>query len=218
MFNWLFSKSRLRVFEDSFARTRPSMLRGLCSAIDQRLSVGRKVLVLTHFPDAFEELQDELAAQQIDYELLDRKIFPVQLQQLLEGAGNVYLGLAEFLNESEQIVTSGSNSILSVIVAERHPSARFDNQIESFFRASNCNVELGYLLSFEDSTLQIIVNESALKIFDMFGMGENELVTSNMISRRIQVIQNRLARQIETNYAADSAAQWLRLNQPAAND
>ncbi|MEM9410550.1 MAG: hypothetical protein AAGA30_05520 [Planctomycetota bacterium] len=186
------------------------MLTGLKSAIEDRLHLDEPLLLIVHFPDTFAELQDVLAEWEFDYQILDHRISPIDLKS--QGHFKLVLGLAELLIDENHHCTAESDQKLSVIVAERHPSGKYDARLESYFRSARIRIDLGYLLSFEDATLKSIVNESALKIFDMFGMGENELVTSNMISRRIDRSQKRIAREVISNHPAESAEAWLKRN------
>ncbi len=216
MLEWLFGRPRFRVYEDSFARTRRAMLLGLKDAIATRMEQDQNVLLVTHFADPFAELQDSLSESSIEYTIGPSRISPHDVLPLFQGSEQLVLCLADQLRNDEvkpEPAPPGSKTTC-VVVTERHPNGRSDDALESFCRSMPGHVEFGYFMSFEDVTVGSFLNEAALQILDLFGLGENELVTSNMISRRLKFALRRNARTVHSDQPADSAKEWIELNVP----
>ena len=204
------------MYEDSFARTQDVMLEGLRAACQKRLDSGELVLVVTHFAAPFEHLQEKFAEWDLDYEILDERVGAGDLVRRFDRADTkVLLGLAELFCLQETVNENLDKSkCISAVIVERHPLGHKDDQLQTFFRALSCRVEMGYFLSFQDVTVKNVVNDAAIRILDMFGMGENELVTSNMVSRRLKSLLKLNSKNCKTDQAADSAEQWFQLNLP----
>ena len=217
MFDKLFGKPRFISYEDSFARTRTSMLGGLRNAMVHRIEQGESFLIVTHFADTFVEMQDKLASWSIEYQINSSHSNPFALsEKILTNKAPVTLSLSGLLrNEQAAADAFERDKKIGIIVVERHPDGVSDDELEQFCRALPCYVELGYFLSFEDAVVVELIHGSALKILDLFGMGENELITSNMISRRLKNMLKHNSRFYQTNHAADSAQQWMQLNKKA---
>ncbi len=214
MFERLFGKPRFLFYEDSFARTRVGILNGLRDALVPRIEQGECFLIVTHFADTFIELQDKLASWSIDYQINSSPMSPFAIREMvLSAQAPVTLSLSGLLrNDATATEAFERDKKIGIMVVERHPDGVSDDALEQFSRSIPCYVELGYFLSFEDAVVAELVHGSALKILDLFGMGENELITSNMISRRLKNLLKHNSRFYKTNHAADSAKQWLELN------
>ena len=220
MLSWLFPPPRFRVYEDSFARTRAAMFLGLRAAIEERLKLGQSILLVTHFARSFEELQDHLDQWSMEYQIGPTKIAPFQLPELLgSGEQMVLLSLSnQLVPEDVSAEANPSDKTTCVVVIERHPNGTSDQRLESFCREIPGFVEFGYFMSFEDGLISTMINESALRIIDMFGLGENEMITSNMISRRLRALLAKNSKQIVTDHPADSFEEWVKLNPPLDKD
>ena len=214
MLNWLFGKPRFRFYEDSFAKTRKSTLAGLRKAIDNRKETEDLFLIVCHFPKTFEELQDHLHAWELEYEIVSRPLRQSKVVSYLTNqSSRILLVLSDLLVVEETTKTvDATNANLCVMAVERHPSIVHDDRLEIFCRSLPVRVELGYFLSFEDPTVNTLINDATLRILDMFGMGENELITSNMISRRLRTVLTQDSKKYVSDLPADSAREWIQRN------
>ncbi len=221
MFDWLFGRTKFQFYEDSFARTRESTLVGIRDALRKRLAATNDCfLVVAHFPDCFNEIQDRLPGWGVDYEIVPRALTAEQLHRHYSEnpSCRVLLALSTLLQLDETVeLRNDQKQKICVIGVERHPFIQHDSQLELFCRQIPACVEFGYFLSFEDVVIKSLVNEASLRILDMFGMGENELITSNMISRRLKTVLGQNAKKYTTDFPADSAIEWIELN-AQAND
>lgn len=214
MFGWLWGTPRFKFHEDSYARTRQSTLNGLRKAITDRVDAGDRVLLVAHFPDKFEEIQNSLHSWSLDYDILSKTTGPKNLIEVFnQNQGKILLCLSSLLLIEETVAEALKElDRICVMVIERHPQMAIDNDLENFCRSIPAKVELGYFLSFEDEILKNLINETTLRILDMFGMGQNELITSNMISRRLRFVLNQNSKSYATSLPADSAREWMERN------
>lgn len=213
MFNWLFGKPKFRFYEDSFARTTESLLEGLRKAISDRADREECYLIVAHFPERFEQLQGKLHAWSMDYEILDKPLNPAAIARRFETSDSrLLLCLSSLLVPDPTSASLDESRTICLMATERHPSITHDDRLEDFCRSIPTRVEFGYFLSFDDATVKNLINESTLRILDVFGMGENELITSNMISRRLRTVLTQNLKKFQTDHKADSAEEWIRIN------
>lgn len=214
MLRWLFNKHKLRLHEDSFARTRSGMLHGLHQNLARCLARHDSILLITHFTQPFTQLQNMLESSQTDYDIVTRRMGVNQLCETLRNRpGSVLLSLAEMLNPDETLAsTCTATGRICVMVAERHPHGWYDSQLHLMCQKIPGEVELGYFMSLEDATVRLFVNENVIRILDMFGMSKGDIVASNLLSRQLSRAINQNGARFHTNHPADSASQWLQLN------
>lgn len=221
MFEWL-SSFNVDVIkhDDSFARTTQGKLLGIKSAIQNTLADGtQRIVLVSHFAETFTLIQDMLDKHEIDYEVPTEILNRGWFDQLKKDQCAVQTTMAQMLKPfddqggSESIEKKAVPSVrLTVIVTERHPLKSAEDQLEQFCNSLPCKVQWGYFLSFEDEVIRRLLDERALKILDMFGMGANELVNSKMLSRRLAISLKKLGLVSAVCEPADSAAQWFELN------
>lgn len=217
LLRWPFGPPRFRRCEDSYARNQNSQLAGLREAIDSQAHSDQVFVLVAHFSDSFTSLQDALESWSIDYEVVTSAIDSNWLAGLDSIAGKkpVYLTLAEMLTvETTRMYQRMSAPLLGVIAIDLHPLPEKDFRLEQYCRSLPCPVELGYFLSFDDVVVRQAISDNAIRILDLFGMRENELVTSLMISRRLKQFLTRRARLYGTDHPAPSAAEWFIANKP----
>lgn len=235
MINWLHVKQALRDwlrirgdydrFADSYALTAAARNQGLLKALRYRLPLDQALLILVHFPQTFELVQSLLEEQQIDYDIGPLRLTPEfvleQLPTKSDGAANVLLALASTLDEVslERPLPVQKKFKLSMMVLERHPLLDEDRRIELFARVCPCPVRLGYLLSLEDPVIRHCIHPTTIQVLQQLGLRDQELITSRLVSRRIDWALKRLAR-AESDWDADakagssrlqSAEEWLSL-------
>lgn len=188
------------------------MLAGLQHAIEVRVAKGEAVFLVTHFPDTFTNLQDELEKLEVEFSILADPIDEAVVTKISESSPNrVHLTIAQMLSVQP---TTGKKQQpqVAMMVCERHPMPFYDESIVEWCRQLMYPVELGYFLSFDDPVLKFVVNEQVKLLLEQFGWGENELITSNMVSRRLDKVLKRLAAKVANEEPAPSAAEWLELN------
>ena len=219
MFNWLFNKPGYRRFDDSYALTRNSLHKGLQSAIEQRSEPNQLIFLVAHFPNVFSELQDALDMWEFPYEIIQHVVNRRWIDQMASNhAGStppLFLTLAELLQfENAALEPQRQNPHIAIMIAERHPLIQRDRQIEKFSRQISWPVELGYFLALDDEIIKHTVSPDVIQLLKQMGLQDHELVTSHMITRRLNQATKRMSRQVQSEQPADSAKQWFQLNDP----
>jgi hypothetical protein len=214
---WLFSKPKFNRYEDSFAMTRESLYQRLYAAVLEQQHNGQQVWIVAHFADTFWEVQNCLAQWQLDYEIVNQRLSSdAALQLVSQKQDQVQLVLAELLSPTDSVHRpSGSAISIAIIVVERHPWIVHDRQLEAFVRALPCPVRYGYYLSIDDVLVRRVVNETVVQVLKQLGMKDHELITSNLVTRRLEKVLTRDASSYSNPQRADSAAEWYELNDNA---
>ena len=213
---WLRQQWQFRRHSDAFSRDRPALWRAIRNAIDSQLHQGTPVWLLCHFTDTYEKLQLLLENWRVDYEVVDRPIEPrdLELQRRLNPA-RVQLLLARLLDPSVEWGSFRPEGRLSLIVTERHPWLVQDQRIIECCKQLPLPTELGFFMALDDDLLQDIVNDTALTILEQLGMDRHDLITSTMISRRLERKLRNQVSDFTSDQLASSASVWERLNRHA---
>ncbi len=219
LLDWLTGQPKFNRFEDSFAMTRANLWAKLQIAIAQQQNEGRRVWIVTHFAETFVEIQNLLADWQFEYQICDQEITPLSALALTrDPSGSVLLILADLLTLADAVPTNFDDSTaISIIVVERHPLVDNDQKLEKFAKRLSCPVRFGYYLAIDDVVISRAVSETTIQILRQLGMKDHELITSNMITRRLEKVLARERIHFTQNQRADSATEWYRLNQNDTN-
>lgn len=205
---------RFTRFDDAFALTRTALWKLLRQTVESPRHSAKTIWLVVHFTDTFAELQSQLDQWQLDYEIVTCPIDPNQLERSgLLAPSQIQVVLAEMIPADMTTMLEPSlDHTIAMIVVERHPNVRFDLQLETFARSLPRKVEFGHYLALEDEVVKTTINETSIKLLRQLGMSEHELITSNMVTRRLDKVLARAAESYRTNHPADSAKQWLELN------
>ena len=98
------------------------------------------------------------------------------------------------------------------MVAERHPLEIHDQRIENFGRRLRRPVEIGYFLALDDEIINQFISPGMIHLLRQLGLREQELITSHMVTRKLNQATRKLNKQILQEQPADSAADWFQLN------
>ena len=215
---------------DSFASTRQTLYEKLLEVVaslirtqgqpegrlqkQTLLPVDSAVFIAAHFPDEFFRLQSALQQHGIEYQFITR---PLDSQWFLDNSARnanvVYLALAEFLTETTFSENEVFGSLLNLIVVDRHPEPFRDAALEQFARDFPATTRMGYFLALDDRVLQPVINETTLTVLKQMGIDDQGLVSSGIISKRInKVLAREQKRRTGEGIPADSAEDWFKLN------
>ncbi len=198
---------------DTFALRRTAVLDGVATVIRCR-KPNERLIVAAHFPQTFSELAGHLEARSLQFHIADRPIHSASIRSAF-AESPVLVTLAAMLQPSlPGAAADDFEAPVSVIVTERHPLSAPDDQIESFVSGINGPSRLAYFLSFEDPLIRRWIHPRAIEILRQFGLNENELISSQMVSRTLRRRQKRAHQKMKSETAADSIERWLQLNLP----
>ncbi len=211
---WLFRTPSFKRFEDSFAMDRANLWPQLRVAILKQQQDGFTPWIVCHFADTFLQVQELLDQWNIPYEIASERIEPQSVIEFSRSLNDsLLLVLADLLQPTESADLQLSTDLqLALMIVERHPYLLHDQSIGEFAKKVPCQVRYGYLLSIEDAVVRRVVNDLTIQILKQLGMKQHELITSNMITRRLEQALARDAASFQTDLRADSADEWYRLN------
>ncbi len=221
LFDFLFGKPNFHRFDDAYALDRAGLQKALYAAIETQLAFKKVILLVVHFPDTFESLQDWLDESNIAYELVARTIDLDWVRNCGRFAGtSVLLAISDLIAEDSDATLKQpieSRYELSLMVCERHPIPRIDEKLERFAKAIPIPTQFGYFIAMDDPVVKAVFPDNVVQLLRQFGMGEQETVTSHMLTKRLNLVLRKQAKANPSNLPADSAAQWLAINRPQAN-
>lgn len=238
MINWLKVKQRFRDwmkirgdydrYPDSYALTNQGVEKHLLEAIRFRQTIDGAIVLITHFPATFERVQQFLEDAGLSPEIAPLKFGPDYLLNLLESPTQdsppVVLALAQTFDDSslDRPLASRRDLRVSFMVVERHPSLAEDRRLDQFARIWPFSVRLGYLLSLQDPVIRYCIHPMAIEVLKQLGLRDQQLVTSEMVSRRLEKVLQRInlpASQSSPSrpLTEDSAEEWLKLLPPPAH-
>ena len=212
MWRWLSNKPSFLHFDDVFAANREQLTQGLFRAVEALRRPNQLVFLVCHFGETHEQLQLELDRRAIPYELIDQ---PIERDAFLSwqatGPASVFLTLSSMLAPWDQTrpVERRQSPQVAVMVAERHPHPQVRQQIVRWCRHQPVPVELGYYMALTDDVIQRAIAPRMIELLDLMGLEQNELVSSLMLSRRLDRVLNRNRHlPLEPRFAENARAWW----------
>jgi hypothetical protein len=185
--------SSVDVLGDSVWLSQRSKLAGISKMVNECFAQDRApiaVVLVAHFPN-----------------------FLVELKRLGPFEGPVMAMLARELSTfTASHASVGEDQSIEIVVGERHPLAKYDEQVVAFARSLPCQCRIGFHVSLDDPLLKMLTGEWVEGILRQLGMKEDEAMQSGVIARRIQVAQRSIEHQMTGDSPADSAEHWLEQN------
>ena len=215
---------------DSFAITRATLYEKLLEVVKtliqpdlQRegrlqkqplLPIASTIFIAAHFPNEFFQVQSELQRHGIEYQFITRPLDPQWfLDNAKRSANVIYLTLVEFLTETTFNENLSFDFTLNLIVVDRHPEPFRDAALEQFARDFPATTRMGYFLALDDRVLDRVINETTLTVLKQMGIEDQGLVSSSIISKRVNKVLAR-EQKLRTGKGTptDSAEDWFKLN------
>jgi hypothetical protein len=214
LFQWMFRSPRFQREADAFTAHREQLWSQLLKAILYQQQQGNVVWIVTHFADQFSEMQRRLGQWRRNYEIVMNKIDTANMVEMSRGQSQVvFLALAELLSPTDTVDRQIDDSIqLSMIAIERHPMIDFDSLLESIATQIPSRVRFGYYLALDDPVFDSI-GQSVLATLRQLGLQDHELISSYAASRSIQRIQKKRSATYDKTLRADSAMEWIALQE-----
>ena len=213
--NWFFRPLKFVRYEDSYASCRQFLWPMLLTAIAKQQSDGFSVLLVAHFAQTFTSVQDLLENSGMDYQIVDRSVAANDFMNFssLE-LSTVQLSLSHLLEPSEKVSREASvDRPISMIMVERHPLPQHDCRALAFAKGLQGPTRFGYYLAIDDVVVRRAVNDTTVVVLKQLGLKDHDLITSNLISRRLEKVLDREASQYAQDLPADSAQEWYRRNE-----
>ncbi len=211
-----FSSHRCVEHPDSFAMTREVLYDGVHNAIKLQQSQGKSVWLVAHFPRVFSECQLMLEKNGIAYQIIDTEPGAEWLNEhATDAVSDVYLGLSDTLEplvERTERDDGGFSGRIAMMIAERHPYGPRDIRLLAFAKSFPAVVEIGYYVSFEDAVVRQRLPESTLQVLKSFGFDDNALISSLVVSSRIQKRIRKESAGVNVVEETDSAEQWYAIH------
>lgn len=186
-------QSSVQVLDDRIWMTQNAKLSGIKQQIRQS-SDSAAILLVAHFEETLQQLRSMIA----DYHT----------------ATSVQLILAEDLESDTARLNPEENSVIDLIVAERHPLKSADDALLLIAEGMPCRFRVTYHVSLEDPLFKLFLSGSLKNLLEQLGMKEDEPIESPMVSRSVKKAQQRVEKQAFGNSRAKSAAEWLEMNMP----
>ena len=186
----------------------------LAAAIERRKKLDAAILLVAHFQSTFIRTQEFLEQFNVDYQVSGAVLRPEDLAEFGRSTrGSVLLTLAGSLDDmslARQVVPQSID--LSVMVLERHPIPAEDRRIESLCRLWPFHIRLGYFLALDDAVQRRCIHPTTVVLLQQLGLRDHELITSHMLTQRIETVLAREALKNKLQRPAESPEQWFELN------
>ena len=186
----------------------------LAAAIERRKKLDAAILLVAHFQSTFIRTQEFLEQFNIDYLVSGAVLRPEDLAEFGRvSRGSVLLTLAGSLDEmslARHVIPQAVD--VSVRVLERHPIPAEDRRIESLCRLWPFRMRLGYFLALDDAVQCRCIHPTTVVLLQQLGLRDHELITSHMLTQRIETVLTREALQNKSQRPAESPEQWFALN------
>lgn len=164
-------------------------------AKDRSRSETVAILLVAHFPDVLEKL-DEIAS---------RQTWDVPCKAV--AASNLNTNLAASLRVNE-------SATIDIIVGERHPLPSMDDRLEEFADELPSRCRFSHHVSLDDAVMKVFGGDWVKNVLKQLGMTEDEAIESHVVSRRIRQSQQKIEGRAFGSLNAESAAEWLEKNCP----
>lgn len=214
LLSWLFRKPAFDLQPDRIFLTRLPMLGDFTRQCRTALESHDRVLLVTHFEESRQAVLDQLKAGRVpchsDADRLRSHAVRAQLHHTLPT-----LVLAEQLIVEETAIESHDRSLsIAVLVAEHHPLRRHDLHIEQFLASVPATTRLTYFGSLDSAVYRRFAEPWVIDVLKKMGMKADEVLESQLVSRRLIAAQRRLETAIVSDIPADSADEWCERNLP----
>jgi hypothetical protein len=205
---------RVEFFPDAIAMKQSGAALGLKKAIEQRLTEDILILIVCHFPSTFFETQDWLDEWGLRYEIPTTPLRPQQIASIepFDERPRLRLVLSEMLEIETGLSSSDPGKTLSVMVTERHLLSTHDRRIATFCHQLPHPVKLGYFLSLDAPAIGPLIGDWTEEILKQWGMNDVDLITSELVTRRLDRARKWLDKEVRKEQVAESPRDWWMLN------
>lgn len=176
--------------------TRNAKYKAIAEDIKERHLKGQPVLIGTIAIETSELLSAILKAEGITHEVLNAKQHEREAEIVAHAGelGRVTIatnmaGRGTDIKLTPESLEAGG---LYILGTERHESRRIDNQLRGRAGRQGDPGESRFYISLEDDLVRIFAGDSLKKKMEFFGMQEDEIIESRMVSKTIERAQERV--------------------------
>jgi preprotein translocase subunit SecA len=185
--------------QDLIFLTKNAKYKAIVADVKERHKKGQPVLIGTIAIETSELISDVLTANGVPHDVLNAKHHQREAE-IVEYAGQTgrvtiatnMAGRGTDIKLSPESVTAGG---LYILGTERHESRRIDNQLRGRSGRQGDPGESRFYISLEDDLIRIYQGEQLKKNMERFGMKEDEIIESSMVSKTIERVQERVEKQ-----------------------
>ena len=218
---------RFREYIDSICLTRSGLNAEICRIAVERRELNELVLIVAQFPASFLEIQQALDSSGTDYRIQAEPLDEDRLRALAhetpnatssatsteQSTGQIVLTLGQmFLQLPMSQMNFSRDPKIAVIVMERHPLVSHDQLIVNAAREFPFPTSVGFFVALDDPLLAPMNADWVGSLLRQMGASDHELISSQMVSRRVRAAQRRLKNRDAESNSADSAEEWFEKN------
>ena len=89
-----------------------------------------------------------------------------------------------------------------------------DDRLQEFADELPCRCRFSHHVSLEDAVMKVFAGDWVKNVLKQLGMSEDDAIESQMVSRRIRQVQQKIEGRAFGSLDAESAAEWLEKNCP----
>ncbi len=176
--------------------TKNAKYKSIAEDIKERHKKGQPVLIGTIAVETSEYISAVLRASSIPHDVLNAKQHEREADIVAHAGepGRVTIatnmaGRGTDIKLTPESINAGG---LYILGTERHESRRIDNQLRGRSGRQGDPGESRFYISLEDDLVRIFAGDSLKRKMEFFGMQEDEIIESRMVSRTIERAQERV--------------------------
>ena len=181
---------------DSVYKTEAAKFRAVVREIIESHKKGQPVLVGTITIEKSERLSQMLKREGIQHQVLNAKYHEKEAQIIAEaGRKNAVTIATNMAGRGTDIkLEDGVQELggLKIIGTERHESRRIDNQLRGRSGRQGDPGESRFYISLEDDLMRLFGSERMIKIVEMLGLQEDDVIEHKMLSKAIENAQKKV--------------------------
>lgn len=214
LLSWLFGKPKFDLNPDRLFLTRSAMLGDFARRSRAAVQSHDRVLLVAHFEESLQAVAKQLKAERVPFRQ-ETDVFRSHAVHSKISADTPMLVLAEQLTADANAIDSHDKSLrVAVLIAERHPLRRHDEQIEQFAAALSATASLTYFGSLDGAVYRRFAGAWVSGVLKNLGMKPDEAIESQMLSRRLMAAQRDIESKMFSDAPAHSAEEWCERNLP----
>ncbi len=176
--------------------TKNAKYKAIVEDIKERYKKGQPVLIGTIAVETSELLSNILRVNGIKHEVLNAKQHAREADIVAHAGESGHITIATNMagrgTDIKLIPESVRAGGLYILGTERHESRRIDNQLRGRSGRQGDPGESRFYISLEDELIRIFAGDQLKGRMQMFGMKEDEVIESGMVSRQIEQAQEKV--------------------------